>query len=138
MNTINSSFNGASRTRSAPAVKVTRRQPFAVDVQQHDDLAIVQPHGELDLATVVQLRAALDSIEQAVRLALDLRGLSFIDSSGLHLLVALHHRAQREGFQLTIVMPPPPADRAIELSGLALTLPFVTGTAPTGPDGRTS
>ena len=71
------------------------------------------------------LRAALEPIENAKRLVLDLRGLSFIDSTGLHLLIALHQRAQHDGFQLTLVAPAGPADRAIRLSGLDQALPFV-------------
>ena len=94
-------------------------------MQRRNDVAIVQPHGELDLATVETLRAALDGIEDAGRLVLDLRGLSFIDSTGLRLLVALHQRAQRDGFQLTLVAPAAPADKAIRLSGLDQALPFV-------------
>ena len=96
-----------------------------VDVQRRDDVAIVQPHGELDLATVETLHAALDGVENAGRLVLDLRGLSFIDSTGLHLLVALDRRAQRDGFQLTLVAPAAPADKAIQVSGLDQALPFV-------------
>ena len=119
-----SSSNGA-RTSSAAAVKSARPQPFGVDVQRRDDVAIVQPHGELDLATVETLLAALDGIENAGRLVLDLRGLSFLDSTGLRLLVALHRRSQRDGFQLTLVAPAAPADRAIRLSGLDQVLPFV-------------
>ena len=112
----------ASHTGSAAAV--ARPRPFRVDVQRRNDVTIVQPQGELDLATVETLQAALDGVERAGRLVLDLRGLSFIDSTGLHLLVALHQRAQRDGFQLTLVMPPAPADRVIELTGLARALPF--------------
>ena len=119
------SSNGARPTGSAPAVEVARPQPFAVDVQRSGGVAIVQPHGELDLATVETLRAALDGVENARRLMLDLRGLSFIGSTGLHLLVALHQRAQRDGFQLTLVAPAAPADNAIRLSGLDQALPFV-------------
>src|SRR4029079_17181222 len=47
-----SSATGASRTGSAAAVEVPRPQPFAVEVRRRDDVVIVQPHGELDLATV--------------------------------------------------------------------------------------
>ena len=54
----------------------------------------------------------------------DLRGLSFIDSNGLHLLVALDQRAERDGFQLTLLAPAPPIDRAIQLCGLDQILPF--------------
>jgi anti-anti-sigma factor len=103
--------------------------PFSVEVQRHGDVAIVEPRGELDLATVQTLRAILEEIKSAGRLVLDLRGLSFIDSSGLHLLVALNQRAQRHGFQLALVAPAPPVDRAIQVSGLGETLPFVSPSA---------
>lgn len=100
-------------------------EPFAVEVQRRDDVAIVQPRGELDLATVNTLSAALDGIEGAERLVLDLRGLSFIESTGLHMLVALHRRAERDGFQLTLIAPAAPVDRAIQLCGLDRVLPLV-------------
>jgi anti-anti-sigma factor len=114
---------GPMRARAAP---VAGLEPFAVEVQWRDDVATVQPRGELDAATVETLRNALDDINGAGRLVLDLRGLSFIDSTGLHLLVALHQRAQREGFKLTLVAPAPPVDRAIQLCGLDASLPFVS------------
>ena len=111
-------------------------EPFAVAVRRHKHVTIVQPRGELDLATAGALRstldsaiadtlgAALDGMEQGARLVLDLRGLSFIDSTGVHLLVALDQRAQRDGFQLTLLAPAAPIDRAIQLCGLDRTLPF--------------
>ena len=105
--------------------ELDRPKPFAVDVQRQRDVAIVQPHGELDMATVETLRAALDGVRNAGRVVLDLRGLSFMDSTGLHLLVSLHESAQRDGFDLKLVAPAPPADKAIQLSGLDLALPFV-------------
>jgi len=125
MQTSRASSDGADRTGSARAVRVAGPQPFAVEVQCRDDVAIVQPRGELDLVTVETLRAALDEIKSTERLVLDLRGLSFIDSTGLHLLVALHQRAQRERSQLTIMAPAAPVDRAIQLCGLDEKLAFV-------------
>jgi anti-sigma B factor antagonist len=100
-------------------------EPFAVEVHRRDDVAIVQPRGELDLATANTLSAALDGIEGAERLVVDLRGLSFIESTGLHMLVALHRRAERDGFQLTLIAPAAPVDRAIQLCGLDRVLPLV-------------
>jgi anti-anti-sigma factor len=111
-------------------------EPFAVEVQRRTHVTIVQPRGELDLATADTLRsaldeavtetlsAALDGMENGARLVLDLRGLSFIDSTALHLLVTLNQRAQRDGFQLTLLAPPAPIDRAIQICGLDQTLPF--------------
>ena len=115
---------------------VSDPEPFAVEVQRRNHVAIVQPRGELDLATAETLRSALDAaiaetmsagldgMEDGARLVLDLRGLSFIDSAGLHLLVALDQRAQCDGFQLTLLAPAAPIDRAIQLCGLDQTLPF--------------
>jgi anti-sigma B factor antagonist len=100
-------------------------EPFAVDVQRRDGITIVRPRSELDLATVDTLRRVLDDIEGVGCLVLDMRGLSFFDSTGVHLLMELHRRAQREGFQLSLIAPAPPADRAIRLCGLDKALPFV-------------
>ena len=112
-------------------------EPFAVEVQRRDHVTVVQPRGELDMASVETLRttldvaiaetlrAALDGFETGARLVLDLRRLSFIDSTGLHLLVALDQRARRDGFLLTLVAPAAPIDRAIQLCGLDQVLPFV-------------
>jgi anti-anti-sigma factor len=59
------------------------------------------------------------------RLILDLRGLLFIDSSGLHLIIRYDAEARRDGFALELV----PGDRAVqvvfEVSGVAARLPFV-------------
>jgi anti-anti-sigma factor len=125
MQTSRASSDGGHRTGSTRAVEVAGSQALAVEVQQRDAVAIVRPRGELDLATVETLRAALDGIDSAERLVLDLRGLSFMDSTGLHLLVTLHQRAQRDGWQLSLVAPTAPVDQAIQLCGLDTELPFV-------------
>jgi anti-anti-sigma factor len=141
MHTSRASSDGAHRAGSAQAIEVAGPQPFGVEVQRRDGVAIVQPRGELDLVTVETLRAALDGIGSAERLVLDLSGLSFMDSTGLQLLVALHQRAQRDGFQLTLVAPTAPVDRAIQLCGLDQELPFVAavdaapGEPTSGPQG---
>ncbi len=102
-------------------------EPFITEVERRDDVTFVRPRGELDVATASRLHATLNGIESAAHLVLDLRGLSFIDSTGLHLLVALHKRAQHDGFQLTLVAPAAPVDKAIQIFGLDETLPFVQG-----------
>jgi anti-anti-sigma factor len=110
---------------AARTIGVAELEPFAVDVRRHDDVVIVRPRYELDLATVETLRAALDDVNGAARLVLDMRDLSFIESTGVHLLIELHQRARREGFELSLVAPAPPGDRAIHVCGLDKVLPFV-------------
>ena len=112
---------------SFPAAAMHDLEPFGVDVRRGRDVTIVLPRGELDLVTVETLRSAIDAaIAEApgAGLVLDLRGLTFMDSTGVHLLVMLDQRAQRDGFQLTLLAPVPPIDRAIKLCGLDQMLPF--------------
>ena len=125
MQTSRASSDSRHRTGSARAVEVAAPRPFVVEVRRQEAVAIVQPRGELDLDTVETLHATLDGIGSGERLVLDLRGLSFMDSTGLHLLVTLHQRAQRDGWHLTLVAPAAPVDRAIRLCGLDQELPFV-------------
>jgi anti-sigma B factor antagonist len=122
------------RSISAGAAERVDLELFTVGVQRREDVAIVTPRGELDLATVEALEVALDRIGSAARLVLDLRGLSFIDSTGLHLLVALHRRAKAEGFELVMAAPAAPVDRAIKVCGLDRVLPLVA--AVDGVDNR--
>jgi anti-sigma B factor antagonist len=128
-----SSAKGARRG----VAEMSEFEPFAIEVQRREHVAIVQPRGELDLSTVQTLRSSLDAaivetldavrddgMETTARVVLDLRRLSFIDSNGLHLLVALDQRAARDGFLLTLLAPAAPIDRTIQLSGLARALSF--------------
>jgi anti-sigma B factor antagonist len=101
------------------------REILVIDLEWLDGAALVQPRGELDLASAPLLRAVLDGLVMPRSLVLDMRGLSFIDSTGLHLLTELHGRAMREGFELQLVAPRAPADRPIRMCGLDLHLPFV-------------
>ena len=93
-------------------------QPFCVDVVPGDDEIVVEAIGELDLYSadvlereVVRLRA-----DGHDRIVVDLRGIEFIDSTGLRLLIGLHRAAQREGRSLSLVPGPRPVQRIFELT----------------------
>jgi anti-sigma B factor antagonist len=102
-----------------------KSEMLVVDVEWRDGASVVQLRRELDLATVDVLRATLDGLGACRSLVIDMRGLSFIDSSGLHLLVELQQRAERDGLELRLVAPPAPVDTPIRLCGLDERLPFV-------------
>ena len=86
--------------------------------------AVVTPCGEVDLATVCALRVALDKAGRCAVLVLDLREMSFMDSSGVGVLVDERRRAGREGFCLRVVSGPPVVQRLLEVTGLARRLEF--------------
>jgi anti-sigma B factor antagonist len=84
---------------------------------------LVAPHGELDLDTV---GAVATEIEELLargfdRIVVDLRATSFMDSSGVHLLVQL---ARREDGRIGVIDGPQAVSRVFELSGARDVLPF--------------
>lgn len=90
-----------------------------VDVYRDGDAVVVAPHGELDLATVGRLRDELARQASATLLVLDLRGLSFMDSSGLTLVVEQQRRAEAEGGDFRVVPGSGSVGRIFEVTGVA-------------------
>ena len=75
--------------------------------------------GELDLTTARIAEEALADAEQSHELvALDLRNLSFMDSTGLRLIVVAEQRARQSGHRLVIVQGPPWVQRLFEVTGI--------------------
>ena len=101
--------------------------PFRIDVEPLRDVVRVCPSGELDLATVDELRQQVDDLIAAgfKRLVLDLSELTFLDSTGIHLAVELVQASRSEGWQIAVIDGTPPVRRAFELTGLRGVMPFV-------------
>jgi anti-sigma B factor antagonist len=95
--------------------------PARLDVRRVDHpLGIVLTlAGELDLATAPVLQERLDAtLQGGAVVVIDLSGLSFIDSSGLGMLVQAERRLRESGGQLVLVRGPRAAHRPFELTGL--------------------
>jgi anti-sigma B factor antagonist len=80
--------------------------------------------GEVDMATVSQLREALDEADKRGfgEVVIDLAGLTFIDSSGLRELVLAARRARRAGYPFTAVNPSHHIRRLFQLTALDKTI----------------
>lgn len=83
--------------------------------------------GELDLATSPALEQELKRAEEsdAVLLILDLRGLQFIDSTGLSILIKAHQQAEASGRRFAVVRGPSQVQRLLGLTGLEERLELV-------------
>jgi anti-anti-sigma factor len=78
--------------------------------------------GEVDLATVPELQEALDRTDEAPDpLAVDLRGVEFMDSTGLQLLLVFLGR--RAGRPWTL-RPSEAVKRVCDVSGVSSRLPL--------------
>jgi anti-sigma B factor antagonist len=97
---------------------------FMVDVRPDRERIFVAPHGELDLATVATLEGTLDQLvaDGFDRVILDLRSLSFIDSTGISLVL---RQTERTDARVELIDGPEAVSRVFRLSGLDGRLPFV-------------
>jgi stage II sporulation protein AA (anti-sigma F factor antagonist) len=86
----------------------------------------VVPYGELDLASVGELEARLHELRGSgwTRVVVDLGELSFIDSSGVNLVVRWAKAASLDGFSMELLPGREAVQRVFELTGVVQTLPF--------------
>jgi anti-sigma B factor antagonist len=100
---------------------------FRVDVRVEGRTAIIGVTGELDLASSPELEQQLDQIwrSDADQLVLDLRGLEFMDSTGLSIVVGAHQRVAETGRKLSVVKGPPQVQRLLDLTGVSERLQLV-------------
>ena len=81
--------------------------------------AWVRAAGELDIAAALELEQMLrDAVVRARLLVLDLRELTFIDSSGVHVIVDACVRAERAPCRVVVIQGSPQVQRVFALTGL--------------------
>lgn len=102
-----------------------------VDTQERDGLVRVSLKGELDLSTVERVEEELRRVENRANklLVLDLSGLSFLDSTGLRLMVTADQRARKSGRRLAIVKGPDTVHRVFTITRLDERLEMVDDVA---------
>jgi anti-sigma B factor antagonist len=104
-------------------------KPFRCVIEQRDGAILLRPEGDLDMSTVEdiegRLRQALD--EGAQRIVIDLRGLNFMDSTGITLLTRWNNASVRDGFDLALVQGHERIARLFTLTGLDEYFTFVPG-----------
>ena len=92
---------------------------FEFETEEHGGSAIVRLVGELDLAEVGTLQAEFDRLcaNGLSALTVDLSGLDFLDSTGLHALLRLRGRCERQQLSLQLVPGPPSVQRLFRITG---------------------
>jgi anti-sigma B factor antagonist len=97
--------------------------PFACETTIDADAVRLVLHGELDMASTPRFdeHAATALATADLPIVVDLRGLSFIDSSGIRALLRLHAGART---QISFIPGPAPVQRVFELASLTAVLPF--------------
>ena len=82
-----------------------------------DDTSVTAD-GQIDSHTSPSLDDVLSALADGADLAVDLSRVTFVDSSGLRVLVRAHKRQLGGGGRLTIVDPSEPVRRLLDITGL--------------------
>jgi anti-anti-sigma factor len=98
-----------------------------VEVTENGAVAVLTLAGELDISGIGRVEQELHQVEEKVPAAvvLDLRGLTFMDSSGLRLVLEADMRARREARRFAIVPGPDSVHRVFLIALLDKRLEFV-------------
>lgn len=90
-----------------------------VETTRIGEQTVIVATGEIDLASAGKLQAAIAELTSQV-VTVDLRGVEFIDSTGLAMLIKEHDRLGESGGELRLVVQEKgPVVRLFELTGVA-------------------
>ncbi len=98
-----------------------------VKVSERNGAAIVALAGELDISEVPDVEKKLKAVEQRrpSALVLDLRGLNFMDSSGLRVVLEADLRSRRDSRRFVLIPGPEPVHRVFLIALLDKRLEFI-------------
>ncbi|GMA18091.1 STAS domain-containing protein [Arsenicicoccus piscis] len=97
-----------------------------ITTADHEHLAVLAVTGEIDIATSTQLRQAIDEVVRAgaIDVVLDLRQVTFMDSSGLSVVVGRLKMLRRVDGRLSVVGADAKIRRIFEVTGLDQVVPL--------------
>ena len=99
---------------------------FGCAIAASGGVARVTLTGELDLLTATEFAAALSTaIHDSVLVIVDLSGLTFIDSSGLHAILTAHAHVRGSDRRLVLIPGPRQVQRLFEITGIEERFEFV-------------
>lgn len=96
--------------------------------ERQGDIYVILLTGELDLAGVAEVNKELRLAEasDARQIVLDVTGLTFIDSSGVRMVIEAHARSQADGDRLALTPAAAPVQRIFDMTGLTGRLRFTS------------
>ena len=98
-----------------------------VRINERNGTAVVSLQGELDISEVGDVEKHLKAVEnrRPDLLVLDLRGLNFMDSSGLRVVLEADLRSRRDARRFALIPGPEPVHRVFLIALLDKRLEFI-------------
>ncbi len=109
---------------------MTTDAEFEATTDEEQAVPVLRVRGEIDVASAPELHAWLcDLVGQGSEIVLvDMSEVSFIDSTGLGVLVGAETEMRQDGRQLQLRVAQPQILRLLELTGLDETFTVLSGT----------
>jgi anti-sigma B factor antagonist len=93
--------------------------PFSISISEQAGTTVVVLSGELDLASAPKLTTAFaEMAHDTGDVRVDMQGVSFLDSSGISVLVHAHKRLEAQGSTLRLNGVGDAPRRVLEVAGL--------------------
>jgi anti-sigma B factor antagonist len=91
-----------------------------IDVRHEKDGVVLSLSGELDLASAPLLQSEVESsqVTAATTVVLDLEKLTFIDSTGLRVLLSAHDRSRESGQEFAVTRGSQQVQRLLSITGV--------------------
>lgn len=101
-------------------------QLFACGAEETPEATILRPSGEVDLATISAFRDALaQAAAQGRSIIVDMSGIGYIDSTGIHALVDQAACAKESGDLVVLAAPTPTVRRVMDIVNLNAAIPVL-------------
>jgi anti-sigma B factor antagonist len=96
------------------------KHALTITVESVDDVPVIRAAGELEIATVPEMRAVVAEISERRPRALvfDFGRITYMDSSGLGILVSAKKRLAADKGEVVLITEQPVVLKALSLSGL--------------------
>jgi anti-sigma B factor antagonist len=94
-----------------------RDADFATATRRVGDLLVVSLTGELDMATAPEFEQAVESAQEGSAIVVDLRELTFIDSTGIRALLRVSSAGQNGHSTVYFVRGTDSVQRVLQLAG---------------------
>ena len=95
-------------------------EQLQIDLRQEADRIVVELAGELDMANAPLLQEAIESPDLGATktVVLDLQGLTFLDSTGLRIILAAREQCWRRGQEFAVTPGSQQVQRLLSVTGV--------------------
>ena len=99
-----------------------------IEVRHDGTRVVLTLAGELDMASAERLQQAIDDegLRAETSVVLNLKGLQFIDSTGLRVMLRALKRCRARGQDFAITPGSPQVQRLLSITGVAMHLPTIS------------